>query len=773
MVRVVVAGLPDIAVWLARRFPGATMLATSTVEETRSALAEGEWTALLIDDRLDGQPGKSLVERLRAHPCYARLPILYCLAQRPAGEQAKRLVADLGVHRLLVQPVDREDIARHIASLARVPLPPTLEASEVDPEERAELIEIWEKYRDQRRERIATLELATLAIRSRTLDASLAMRAEAAAHWLAGSVGTFGYLDGTRIARSLERVFKVLAPSGSADAEQVAELLGALQAELSRPPLAATPSAAPAGSMTEGEDAPYLLIADDDPAVGEALAREAGGRGMRTTVATDIASAREAARRERPSAVVLDLAFPGNTEGGLALLAEMGSIQPPIPVLIHTSSDEFSHRVETARLGAGGFLHKPLSPAAVLTEVQGLLQRVRSAQPHVLAVDDDSGLLAALRARIQAQGVRVTTLDDPLRFWDVLEHASPDLLVLDVEMPHVGGIELCRVVRNDARWSRLPVLFLTTHVEPDVVERLFAAGADDYVTKPIIGAELITRIRNRLDRVRLHRRLAETDFLTGVSNRQRSGETLEKLLRLAERQRAPLSVGLLDLDRFKDVNDTHGHAAGDAVLARLGRLLLRTFRGEDVVARWGGEEFVVGMYGMTRNDGVERLAQALEAWRTEEFAGKEDAKFHCSFSAGISQYPCDGGSLDALYRVADEALYRAKHEGRDRIVPAGPGTEAAGDDGAIAVAVADDATAAMVRRALVTRGYRVWAARDQEAMPRGNGARVAVIGGEGPPDGLDAAAILRIESPVLLADVVRRVRFAMEGDLRRAMAEAP
>lgn len=267
--------------------------------------------------------------------------------------------------------------------------------------------------------------------------------------------------------------------------------------------------------------------------------------------------------------------------------------------------------------------------------------------------------------------MQVHALSDPLSFWEVLEDVTPDLLVLDIDMPLISGIELCRVVRSDARWRMTPVLFLTAHQGPDVIRRVFDAGADDYVSKPIVGPEIVTRVKNRLERVRLLRNLAEVDSLTGVANRRKSSETMENYLRLAARFGQPLSFAVLDLDAFKQVNDAYGHATGDRVLASVAELLRVHFRGEDVVARWGGAEFSVGMYGMARSDGVRRLGEALETLRRMMFEAPDGSTFGVTFSAGVAQYPGDGNEFRSLYLAADEALARAKSGGRNRVAGAG------------------------------------------------------------------------------------------------------
>jgi diguanylate cyclase (GGDEF)-like protein len=159
--------------------------------------------------------------------------------------------------------------------------------------------------------------------------------------------------------------------------------------------------------------------------------------------------------------------------------------------------------------------------------------------------------------------------------------------------------------------------------------------------------------------------------LTGLANRYKSTKVLGQLLSLAGRHRQPFSLAVVDLDHFKRINDQYGHAIGDEVLRRLGALFLRSFRSEDVVARWGGEEFIVGMYGITRDDVVHRLTEVLETLRQEAFTSADGVRFQVTFSAGVATYPTDGTELATLYRVADQALYQAKEAGRNRVFPSG------------------------------------------------------------------------------------------------------
>src|SRR5207253_2916924 len=141
-----------------------------------------------------------------------------------------------------------------------------------------------------------------------------------------------------------------------------------------------------------------------------------------------------------------------------------------------------------------------------------------------------------------------TTLADPGRFWAALEEVEPELLILDLDMPGVNGVELCRTVRNDPRWSGLAVMFITASTGAESVELLFNAGADDYVAKPIVGPELVRRVSNRLERVRLLRAQAELDGLTGLLNRVTSEQRLAHLLSLGDRFKDGVALAMIDVD---------------------------------------------------------------------------------------------------------------------------------------------------------------------------------------------------------------------------------
>jgi len=621
---------------------------------------------------------------------------------------------------------------------------------------------VWERSKDETARRVGTLEEAVAAMLAGGLDDDLRGRAERDAHKLAGSLGMFGLPRGSELARELEQA--LAGPGGPPvlDAPLLAERVLALRAELDSQP--AGPDADRGNGDGAKGDGRALLLVGPDSALTDRLSVEAIARDLRPRTAATAAGARELAATESPDAAVLDMNFAEDGGESLKLLEDLAAREPPVPVLALTGGEALVDRVEVARRGGRGFVQRTRSAGQVIDAVADAIdRRDPPAEAKVLAVDDDPAISAALDALLTPRGLTVTTLNDPLRFWDALEEVGPDLLVLDLDMPELDGIDLCRAVRADGRFGQLPVVFLTARADATSVQRIFEAGADDYVSKPIVGPELVTRILNRLERIKLFRELAERDSLTGVATRRRSTAMLEDLMAMSDRFGQPVSLAILDLDRFKQLNDRLGHAAGDVALRRFGEMLVGAFRGEDAIGRWGGEEFVVGMYGMARDDGVQRVAELLESFRGEEFTGRDGATTHPSFSAGVSEYPRDGRDLHELYQAADDALYSAKAAGRDRVLPAGSKAAAVAESPDVVVVEDDQALASLLIDSLETRGHRTrWIDDGQDA--------VAVLAGATPEvspalvvldvdlPGLDGLSVLR---RLARDDVLSRTRVIM------------
>ncbi|OKH36799.1 hypothetical protein NIES2119_15355 [[Phormidium ambiguum] IAM M-71] len=543
-----------------------------------------------------------------------------------------------------------------------------------------DLWEIWQECRQSYVDRLTIIEQAITALKAGTLTKEIQHQAEREAHTLIGSLGSFGLSEASRISRQIQQIFKQESVLGNSEIKQLSHLIEKLRLKLFEDYTIAKKPETPEDKILLGaSDKSFLLIVDDDLILAQHLASEAISWGIVAEVATTLQQAKNFILKQKPDAVLLDLSFAEIGENGLEFLAELHNSYPEISVVVFTARDELSDRVQAARLGSKGFLQKPIAPSQVLAAISQTLQKSQPTNSKILIVDDDPQILKLLQKFLEPEGYDLILLDKAQNFWDVLERTVPDLLILDVELhgcttgskvfppAELSGFDLCQIIRNDPQWYNLPILFLSAHTDSETVLQGFEAGADDFLHKPIVPTNLLTRVKKRLEQGKI-RRQTELDSLTGVSNRGKSMQDITRLLRLAVRQQQPFSLAVLDLDQFKLINDRYGHEIGDRVLNYFGQLLNQSFRMEDVVGRWGGEEFVVGMYGISKQNGAKRLDKMLNTFREIKFTDRKGNEFQVTFSAGIAQFIEDGEDLQTLYRAADQTLYKAKTQGRNRVL---------------------------------------------------------------------------------------------------------
>lgn len=416
----------------------------------------------------------------------------------------------------VAQPSAQSPVARDVSR--RVPQKAeTVGTSRLDSNSAAtsqispELIVLWERSKEKYRDRINILDQAVTALVTDTLSEELRQQAQMQAHTLLGSLGSFGLMDASHLSRKIEQAFQTPNTLNQTEKEQLSKQVLALRQVLEQP---MTPVEAVEAVQEIDFNQPMtiepkhrLLVVDDDVALALALVSEASSWGIQADIASNLSKARDTLAHIRPDVVLLDLCFPESAENGFDLLTELTLKQPPVPVVVFTAQESFTQRVKVARLGGRGFLQKPVTPAQAMEAIAQVLQQSSKTEAKLLLVDDDPQLLDVVRTLLEPWGFNLTLLDDPQQFWDTLEETAPDLLILDVEMPELSGIDLCQVVRNDPRWSELPVLFLSARTDIETIQSVFTVGADDYVSKPIVGPELVARILNRLERTKILRKL--------------------------------------------------------------------------------------------------------------------------------------------------------------------------------------------------------------------------------------------------------------------------
>ncbi|MCC5653998.1 response regulator [Nostoc sp. XA013] len=515
---------------------------------------------------------------------------------------------------------------------------------------------LWSQYQGLMIQRMEVLQQAVTELSSGTLTIELRKSAGREAHKLAGVLGMFEQEAGTQIAREIEQILDKDTELLAIQKSQLISLIQELGKLLN---LMAQKVVNQTATSIEEEISPKLLLIDPDLQLGSQLQQLAYSLEMRWQQITTLEGAKNFLQTTSPDLVVVNVDEIGPREESLALMLDLATHTPPVPVLALAITDQLVDRVTLAQSGARGFLVKPVTASQVWETASQILEFTRSLRVNVLVVDDDPLILASLGPMLEPWGMRITGLDDPRRFWEVLQSTAPDLLILDVEMPEISGIELCRAVRTDPQWQELPIVFLTAHREMETVQQVFAAGGDDYVVKPVVGAELLARITHRLERSRLLQSLSTKEPITGLANQFQSSRDLQHLIAKAEKNQQSVCLAILNFNDLRQINIQYGHEAGNQVLQRWSRLFQSAFCSGEILGYWGNGEFVVGISGFTETERLviqHRLNDILTKLRQQVFTAPNGDRFQASCNFAVVEYPNDGINIQSLYQVASSTL---------------------------------------------------------------------------------------------------------------------
>ncbi len=308
----------------------------------------------------------------------------------------------------------------------------------------------------------------------------------------------------------------------------------------------------------------------------------------------------------------------------------------------------------------------------MLSEIDGSSLRNSSHLNNVLAIDDAKDILLMLDFELTEEGYNVFTAENVADGLDVLLKENIDLILLDIVMPNVSGLELLFKIKNDREFKKIPVIMLSASDQSEDIVSSLDLGADDFVSKPYISKVLLARMRTSLRLLastKTLEKMALTDFLTGINNRRQFYNLSNIALNKNKRDKSCLSIALFDIDYFKNINDTYGHDVGDNVLVEFSNTLSEHFRRYDIVGRVGGEEFCVCLPDTKLEDAVticDRLREILSKKIIMIVQGKQTFNLTINVSVGVSN-SIYTSNLEMLIKQADSGLYFAKSNGRNQI----------------------------------------------------------------------------------------------------------
>lgn len=379
-----------------------------------------------------------------------------------------------------------------------------------------------------------------------------------------------------------------------------------------------------------------------------------------------------------------------------------------IPIIMVTALSDVSDRVQGLKVGAEDFLTKPINDMSLFARIRSVLRLkllndelrardrtetelglqdqetflnfITTDEANIILIDDDLAECHRISNNLSNLNHKVLETLDYKNIIELIKEKQPDLIIVSAQLSDMDGLRICSQIKSTIELRNLPILILVEESEHDLLIKALDLGVNDYIISPFDENELVARVSTQIRRKRYQDALktnfkksitlAVTDSLTGLYNRRYFDAHYLNLLKKCEQEARPMSLVMIDIDHFKNINDTYGHQAGDEVLKQVAKLISEGIRLSDLAARYGGEEFVVILYNTPIHNAAlvgERLRASVDS-SDFELPGESQVKsIKVTISLGICAVNLVKESLN-MVEIADKALYQAKESGRNKVI---------------------------------------------------------------------------------------------------------
>lgn len=415
----------------------------------------------------------------------------------------------------------------------------------------------------------------------------------------------------------------------------------------------------------------------------------------------------EKANQEQPDIILLDVMMPGLDGFETCRRLKAAPETMHIPVVMVTALDQQADRIAGLEAGADDFLTKPVEDLALFARVRSLSRlkmmtdelRARYAtgkglgvvdkidletkvkERRIFIVDDNSSQVERIRAALEPEGHEVVHESDPEKALDRARQEDIDLFIINMSLEDADPLRLCSSIRSIEETRLTPILAVVRQGDTRKLVRALEIGVNDYLTRPVDRNELLARVATQLRRksyvdqlrssFQASLEMAVTDQLTGLYNRRYLASHMSAMFDRAQWTGRPLSVMIIDIDHFKNINDTHGHDVGDRVIQQFASRISNAVRGIDLACRYGGEEFLIAMPDTEMGFATvvaERLRQEIAADKFSADNASSELNITISIGIASTENGPDADTAQKLIKRADEALYIAKTGGRNRVI---------------------------------------------------------------------------------------------------------
>lgn len=429
-----------------------------------------------------------------------------------------------------------------------------------------------------------------------------------------------------------------------------------------------TPKSAVSSQPTLPSDRLVYLVSEDSSFASH-LSQQILHFGYLIQHVRDIKSLPNVIADQKSVAVTIDIPSGQKQPSDQDIFVEIGELKHTYSNLIFTSDrDDQVVRLKSIQAGGAAFFNKPINIVSLIDKLDSLNKSTKIASPSkVLIIEDQLAVASYYQMVLKMSGFEVEIASSPDTVLEQMRDFHPELILMNTFLSELNASDLARVIRQIDEYVSIPIIFLSN--DDDFGKRIEALdlGGDEYLVKPIKASHLIAVVRSRLDRAKTLRSYMVRDSLTNLLNHTAFRNVLSQEVNRCKRQNAPLALAMLDIDHFKRVNDTYGHAAGDSAIKGLARLLQQRLRKSDIIGRYGGDEFVALLIDCEAEQALQIMDEIRIHFSEIEFNPNKDHSLSLTFSCGISTFP-KYQSAESLSDAADQALYIAKAGQRNRVV---------------------------------------------------------------------------------------------------------
>lgn len=574
------------------------------------SIAERKPDLAILDIVMPVLGGVETAQALRAKPETEQIPII-ALSATVAGAQSGDDDSRLWTVRL-EKPVKIRELLSVIAALTGRP------GTELKVNWSRLTTELWsDKYAVSARDKVAGGLVQVEALETGTSSGQELETLRTIAHQLAGSAATFGYQRVATVARDVEAKVVAWRDAGASLAGkeinflrarlgEILELLSDGAAETPRSG-AARPQPADPGDAGSGRERHTCLLVNDDAEYAGDATRLARKRDLRIESFDSLDTA--LARLEAGVGDMIVLGGVRASADDFAWVRRVRATCELVPIYVLSAEDSTDRRVAAIRAGADRFLFSSNEPSRLVEACAAYFQSHRTGDGRVLVVDDDEAVLDVVEPSLVANGFEVFRLEDPNALFEKLSAVNPDLLVSDIDMPNINGIDLTRALRASERWGQLPILVMSRHTDFEDRRAAYQAGVDDFISKPLVTDELVMRVAARLERETAKRAAMERDAITGLYNRHAFLSRAAIALDRMRSETRSMAMAVVELEHLTTFIQAHGLEGGDEATRAVAESLETIFGlTVHIAGRVSGSVFAVVQYDTS----VEEMAARLE-----------------------------------------------------------------------------------------------------------------------------------------------------------------